>query len=300
MQTQRTQETIAFLVIVDSKASGKGTAKKEVKMCLPNTTMVKEVAHRLCKLLDMDRFNTAISVFAPLRPEPVSETMSLRQIPVKNNGRLMVRISSTRCPTMKESMQFASVNNRNIVELTSPLKDNLYGKDLSPSYLELMTAGDPTKPAMTKQAQAAITAKLVGELLDKKVFPGLSVQAVCENKKCPIYGIPKFMSLGFGRFTIASVLRGNVCTFCPNRDILQRPMRVVEVIFKECSWKMDGYIRKPDGVMVPENYNNQAFAVPNTQKDLFKKIMAKGQWVEESLLVRELVQRSPISLEQEI
>ena len=278
--------------MIDSRCSGKGSSKKEVKMCLPNTTIVKEVAHRLCKLLDLDRFNTTISVFAPLRPEPVSETMSLRQIPVKHNGKLMVRVSNTRCPTLKESSQFAAVQNQSILEMTSPLKDQLYGKDVSQSYLDLMTSSDAGRPVLSKQAQEAAAARLVAGLLDSKIFPGLTVQAVCENKKCPIFGIPKFMSLGFGRYTISSILRSNVCTFCPNRDILHKHMRVIEVIFKECSWKMDGYIKKPDGVMVPENYNNQAFAVPHTQKDLFGKILGKGSWVEETLLVRELVQRA--------
>ena len=45
-----------------------------------------------------------------------------------------------------------------------------------------------------------------------------------------------------------------------------------------------------DGVMIPDNFDNQAFAVEGISTGVLKLIMSKGMWTDERLTVRKLIQ----------
>ena len=249
-------QQLSFTVAVE------GIPKCKVGLKMPNTTFLKEVAIQLCKVLDLDRFNTTINFFSSSRPEPLSEIMSLRQMRLPNGGVLVARVKSTRCPSKLEYSLAQS--------LKYSFRDSIFGKEK-----------DDDEDEGVKAACA-----------EQKIFAGLTVHCICENKRCPAYQLPKFVSRGFGNFGIASIVHGNSCLLCPNNDINQRRMRVISIMMKHCSWKMHGLIQMPDGVINEETYHNEAFRVEKTDSTVLQRIMSRGKWLDEVLTVRPLIQKA--------
>lgn len=237
-----------------------GASKGLVPMTLPNTTFLKEISIKLCKLLDLDRFNSTILFFDGKRAEALSEVSSLRQLHLKNGAVILARIKSTRCPSKTETVLAQSYYGR--------LKDSQFGID-------------PKEDADTL---------LRTKCTDQKLFSGLTVHCVCENSRCVAFMLPKFASRGFGDFGIAGILHQNRCSLCPNNDITNKSMRVVSVILKNCSWKMRGNIRMADGMIIEETYKNQAHRIREADCEIFKTLLSRGNWIDEVLTIRQIVQ----------
>ena len=196
-----------FIFIVKVDGAGKGT----LSLSLQNTTILRQISMIVCNKMNLDKFHTQIAYYGS-RPEQLSETASVRQIPIKNGNELFARVKFTRSPTAMESTLYQS--NMGL------WKDPILGMSI---------ASEGKKRA-------------IEECIDTRVFAGLTIHGSCENPRCQEYQVPTFYSRGYGYFTMTGLIRGNFCDLCPHKDIDKIPMRVIDVIFRDCSWKMEGYI----------------------------------------------------------
>lgn len=232
-------------------------SNKTFRFSMSHVTRLRHISIQMCKLLNLDRFNTKIVYSIPHFPHKVSETSTLRHLKLKNGSIINAEVKSTNTPTPFETR-------------TPHFKDSMFGNKTNLEGLSTFKTHN----------------------LDSKMFHGLNAVVYCQNKRCRAFQMMKVETMGFGTFNYGTILHNIRCTLCPHKGISWTPMRVVQVSLKKCSWQADGEKKMKSGVINHENYGGRWFGVDEIDNETFKKVLYKNDWEYLVLKVRPRVTAS--------
>ena len=233
-----------------------------------NHFRLKELAIKICKNLNQDRFNTNISFFDSSSHQ-LDIIYTLQQLRIRNQDTLYAKVVKSRIIAEDPLVEKISL-------LNNPSAMNTHYQKTSKNFIE-----------EAEQTLATIDTKK----LNNKEYAGLNPIVSCVNRRCIAFQKLVVANLGLNTFDLLSVFNSIYCPMCPHKGISKRCMMVHKAVLKACMWNVDGYIEIPNGPLKPENLNNRRFTIEKEDENVVSSIYAMGRWVKCIFTVRGLVEK---------